>query len=244
MKYPNCPIKEAVFDIRVTGLENIIQDDIEILHELIKTNYPQKKKTLNIFGDFEIKDNKEITNNNTKTQFRGIIFSNTKNNKQVQFRVDGFTLNFLAPYSNWDEFYNEALVLWNIYFNNLKPKEINRIALRYINKIDIPLPLESFQEYITNMPPIPKSLPQFYNGFFMQIQVPCEDNNYTALITETIETPTKDLIPFILDIDVFKEINNDFKFTDFNYIRSMKNLIFEDFITDKTRKLFNHEPTI
>jgi uncharacterized protein (TIGR04255 family) len=243
MKYSNSPIKEAVFDIQVTGLDNITQEDIEILHELIKINYPQKKKTLNIFGDFEIKDNSEITNN-TKTQFKGIIFSNEKNNRQVQFRVDGFTLNFLAPYSNWEEFYNEALFLWNIYFNAFKPKNINRIALRYINKIDIPLPLESFQEYITNMPPIPKSLPQFYNGFFMQIQVPCKNEKYTALITETIETPTKYLVPFILDIDIFKEINNDFEFTDFNYIRSMKNLIFEDFITDKTRILFNYEPSI
>lgn len=243
MKYSNSPIKEAVFDIQVTGLDNITQEDIENLHLLIKTNYPQKKKTLNIFGDFEIKDNSELTNN-TKIQFRGIIFSNENNNRQVQFRVDGFSLNFLAPYSEWNEFYNEALFLWNIYFNGLKPKNVNRIALRYINKIDIPLPLKSFQEYITNMPPIPKSLPQLYNGFFMQIQVPCENNNYTAVITETIETPTKDLVPFILDIDVFKEINNDFEFTDFNYIRSMKNLIFEDFITDKTRKLFNHEPSI
>lgn len=238
MKYSNSPIKEAVFDIQVTGLENITEEDIEKLHVLFEENYPQKKKTLNIFGDFEIRQNNEITNN-TKTQFRGVIFSNEKNNRQVQFRVDGFTLNFLSPYSDWVEFYNEAFLLWEIYFNGLKPKKINRIGLRYINKINIPLPLFSFQEYILNMPPIPKSLPQFYNSFFMQIQVPCDNKEYNAVITETIETPTKELIPFILDIDIFKEINNNFEFMDFNYMRSMKNLIFEDFITDKTRNLFN-----
>lgn len=239
MKYSNPPIKEAVFDIQVTGLDYITEEDIENLHPFFEVNYPQKKKTLNIFGDFEIKQNDEI-NSFTKTQFRGVIFSNKKNNKQVQFRVDGFTLNFLSPYSDWDEFYKEALLLWEIYFNALKPKKINRIGLRYINKIEIPLPLVSFQEYILNMPPIPKSLPQLYNSFFMQIQVPCENNEYNAVITETIETPTKELVPFILDIDIFKEINdNNFEFTDFNYLRSMKNLIFEDFITDKTRNLFN-----
>jgi uncharacterized protein (TIGR04255 family) len=238
MKYLNSPIKEAVFDIQVQGLEAVTQEEIEKLHVYFEKKYPQKKKTLNIFRNIEIIDNVEIAND-TKTQFRGVIFSNEKNTKQVQFRVDGFTLNFLSPYSEWDDFYKEALFLWEIYFKGLKPQNINRIALRYINKINIPLPFESFQEYITNMPPIPKSLPQLYNGFFMQIQVPCEDNKYNAVITETIETPTKDLVPFILDIDVFKEINNDFKFTDFNYLRSIKNSIFEDFITEKTRNLFN-----
>lgn len=238
MKYSNPPIKEAVFDIQVTGLENITEEDIENLHTLFEASYPQKKKTLNVFGDFEIKQNNEITNN-TKTQFRGVIFSNEKNNRQVQFRVDGFTLNFLSPYSDWDKFYNEALLLWEIYFNGLRPKKINRIGLRYINKINIPLPLVSFQEYILNMPPIPKSLPQLYNSFFMQIQVPCDKKEYNVVITETIETLTKELVPFILDIDIFKEINNNLEFTDFNYMRSMKNLIFEDFITDKTRNLFN-----
>jgi uncharacterized protein (TIGR04255 family) len=240
MKYSNSPIVEAVFDIQVQGLEGLTQEDIEKIHFQFEKKYPQKKKTLNILGNIEVKNGIEISNE-TQTKFKGLIFSNKKNDRQVQFRIDGFTLNFLSPYSEWDDFYSEALSLWEIYYRNLKPNKINRIALRYINKINIPLPFDSFQEYITNMPPIPKSMPQLYNGFFMQIQVPCQDNNYSAVITETIETPTEIMVPFILDIDVFKEINNDFEFNDFNYMRSMKNLIFEDFITDKTRKLFIYE---
>lgn len=243
MKYLNSPIKEAVFDIQVQELEYITEENILKLHSLFEEKYPQKKKTLNIFGGLQLNDNIEITNDLT-TKFRGVIFSNLSNNRQVQFRIDGFTLNFLSPYGEWDEFYNEALVLWEIYIKELRPKNIKQIGLRYINKIEIPLPLESFQEYITNMPPIPKSLPQFYNGFFMRIEVPCEKNEYTAVITETIETPTKEIVPFILDIDIFKEIQHNFDITDFNYLRSMKNMIFEDFITEKTRNLFNHESSI
>lgn len=241
MIYKNAPIKEAVFDIQVSGLEKITQKEIEDLHVFFDKKYPKKRKSYNHYGQIEFKESLEISNE-TKSEFRGIIFSNEDNNRQVQFRLDGFTVNFLQPYPNWEEFYKEAFSLWKIYLENLKPLKIERIALRYINRIEIPLPLNSFQEYIVNMPPIPKSLPQLYSGFFMQIEVPCQKEGFSALITQTIETPNKSNVPFILDIDVFKIINNnDFDFEDFNYIREIKNSIFEDFITDKTRNLFLHE---
>jgi len=240
MKYPNAPIREAVFDIQVSNTERMSQVEIENLHTLFSSKYPKKRVLNRFFGKLEMKDGNGISNN-TNSEFRGLIFSNNSNNRQVQFRIDGFTLNFLSPYNNWEELFSEAKKLWEIYNSGLNPIKINRIALRFINKIDIPLPFISFQEYITNMPPIPKSLPQFYKNFFMQIEVPCEYEKYTAIITETIETPTKEIIPFILDIDVFKEIHNDFNIDDFKYLRLIKNSIFEDFITDKTRNLFKND---
>ena len=238
MKYTNAPIKEAVFDIQVFNINEISQGNLDEIHLLIKEKYPNKRKVFNFSSSIDLQESGSISND-TKSEFKGVIFSNKNSQKQVQYRNDGFSLNFLSPYSNWNEFFNEAVELWNIYVSILKPTKVNRIALKYINKIDIPLPINNFQDYVTNMPPIPKSLPQMYNHFFMQIQVPCEDSRYSAVITETMETPTNKIIPFILDIDVFKNVENDFEINDFNYLRDVKNIIFEDFITDNTRKLFN-----
>ena len=239
MIYSNAPIREAVLDIRVSGLDSKNFDDFQQLWAPIENTYPNIRRINRLEGTFNIDENgvdkskDEITSN-----FRGVVFSTERQNKQVQFRIDGFTHNFLAPYSNWDEFKSEAKKLWNIYINKFPEANIERMALRYINRIVIPRPFDHIEEFVINVPPIPKVLPQVYKTFFSQIEIPCDDNDCVTLINTTIETPTSKEVPIILDIDVFKTINENFNFDDFDYIRNVKNSIFESCITDKTRELF------
>jgi uncharacterized protein (TIGR04255 family) len=236
MKYTNAPIREAIFDIRVNQLENKQFEDFSMLQDKLDSKYINKRKINTFEGVFDIDGNENI---NTNSRFRGVIFSNKENNKQVQFRIDGFTLNYLAPYSNWEEFKDEAFNLWKIYLDHFHEIKVERIALRYINRIEIPLTFKGFEEYLTSVPTIPNVLPKVYKGFFSQIIVPCNIDDYTAILTTTLETKTSKVIPFILDIDIFKDINNsDWNFNDFDYIRNTKNSIFESSITDKTRELF------
>lgn len=237
MNYLNAPIREAIIDVQVLGLDNINQEQVENLHIFIEEKYPLKKILFEFHGKFQIKDTEVL--NDSKSLFKGIIFSNKENNRKVQFRTNGFSFNFLSPYTNWEEFYTEASVLWEIYIKELNPLVIKGIGLRYINRIDLPKPFNNFQEYITNMPIIPNSLPQFYNNFFCQIETPCKNKEFKVVITETIESDTKEIVQFILDIDVFKNIDSNFDFKDLNKMRDIKNLVFEDIITDKTRDLLN-----
>ena len=76
----------------------------------------------------------------------------------------------------------------------------------------------------------------------MQIEVPC-DNGFVAIVTETVlQQKEKYVLPFVLDINIQKFIKSEFTNKvfkeEFNYMRRLKNLIFEDFITDNTRNLF------
>lgn len=241
MKYNSPPIREAIFDIRVDKLSNSSLDDLEKAHSLFSKKYPNKKKQINFIGKIEFKEGEQV-NNETGSEVRGFIFSNPNNTIQVQYRVDGFTLNMLKPYSEWAKFSTEALRLWNIYQNNFLPNAIVRIALRYINRIEIPITIGDFQDYFSNMPPIPECLPQTFNNFFMQVNVPCNQDGTGIIITETIEPTTIDKVPFILDIDAYKfgVVSNkldDIK-AEFEKLRNLKNMTFENCITDKTRKLF------
>lgn len=242
MRYNKAPIREAIFDIRIDNVGTQTISDIEKVHDLISNKYPKKKKQVNFIGKIEIKDNVQI-NNETNSEIKGLLFSNEKGNCQVQYRLDGFTFNMLEPYSEWDDFSNEALRLWEIYDKAMKPNAILRIALRYINRIEIPLPFEKFQDYIVNMPPIPRNLPQSFRSFFMQIDVPCDENGANIVLTETIEKGTKEKLPFIIDIDVYKTgiLSKDIKTlkAEFTKLRDYKNSTFENSITDNTRNLFN-----
>ncbi len=241
MKYNNPPIIEAIFDIRVDGISEFSIDKIENLHSEIISEYPNKKRQVNLIGKIEFKDNIQVSNE-SDSQINGVVFLNKNSSRQVQFRKDGFTFNMLKPYSEWKEFSSEALKLWSIYYKNLAPKSIVRIALRYINKIEIPLPLHDFQEFIINMPPIPSCLPQTFSNFFMQTEIPCSNNGTSVIITETFEKPIN-VLPFILDIDIYKtgEIKNDIQelTKEFDLLRDLKNQTFESCITDNTRKLFD-----
>lgn len=78
----------------------------------------------------------------------------------------------------------------------------------------------------------------------MRIEVPCDVKGTSVILSETIENPTKEVLPFILDIDVYKlgdfsELDIDSLKLLFEELRNLKNTTFENCITDKTRSLFN-----
>ncbi|MDP2807882.1 MAG: TIGR04255 family protein [bacterium] len=240
MPYANSPIREAVFDIRIDSLDINKTDFEAILSKIVVSDYLHKHNLMSVKSNFTLQDTGFKLENKDAPSVTGVVFTNKTNNRKIQFRLDGFTYNILKPYLSWESHFNEFLTYWQIYNETLKPKNITRIATRFINRIEIPLELRDFDDYIKNMPPIPICLKQTYLNFFMQVTVPCPDNASVAILTETIEEPQKDKLPFILDIDVF-QTNNIVKaelVRHFNGIRIIKNDIFEKCITDKTRELF------
>ena len=242
MNYPNAPIKEAIFDIRVESLTGIHSaNDLQRISEHLLKDFPEERKSHSFSGQLQLEPGKEAKSQ-TVNHLNGFVYLTQDKTRQVQVRLDGFTMNVLKPYESWESHFERFLELWKIYDKEFGPVKINRIATRFINRISLPLPLDDFQTYISNMPPIPSCLPQTFTNFFLQVQVPCNDQLSHAIITETIEKPSKDSLPFILDIDVFQDQklknSDDFIEKSFAKLRNIKNEIFEDCITDKSRALF------
>lgn len=243
MLYKNAPIKEALFDIRVSDI-GIPIEKIANIHSQIIANYPEIKNRIIFQGNYKVESDATLKDYSAASLV-GFIFSNPDTNLQVQFRNDGFTFNMIGNYTNWDEFSGEAFRLWEIYQKELKPHSITRIAIRYINNIAVPSENLKFEDYFTNMPPIPSCLPQTFESFFMRVVTPTSHGGTYTAITETINADgvTSSIVPFLLDIDTFKLINEDLpEFdlkTEFDTLRKIKNEVFEDCIKNKTRKLFN-----
>ena len=84
----------------------------------------------------------------------------------MQFRRDGFTYNRLHPYKNWDYLIEHTKRTYPIYKEIAKPEAITRLAVRYINHIKIPLPVDDLFEYFSDPPNIPDELPQNVLNFF------------------------------------------------------------------------------
>ena len=240
--FPHAPITEALLDIRADLPKEVNLERLETFYNNIKERFFEKHERVSFQTGFKFSPEGPLSLP-TSSMPDGYIFKSPNENKIVQVRLDGFTFNKLKPYENWKIFCLEAHEHWDHYLQLTSPIKITRIALRYINRIEIPLPIKDFKEYILTFPKIAPKLPKALNHFFMQLVIPNTDIQATAIITQTIETPMKNRLPLILDIDVFREtsynINNkDEMWDEFQKLRKFKNEIFFKNITKKTEELF------
>lgn len=240
--YENAPITEALIDIRVnlpvsaTGLRLL-----ESVHGRVRGTYPGKKRTLHVLGRFSGGDAVGASATQTQT---GFAFSSEDGRQVFQARHDGFTFSRLRPYVSWRELRDEARRLWEIYREVVTPETIDRVAVRYINQIDIPLPAIEHKDYFRTTPEVSPVLPQGLSGFFMQLQFPQPDFGGLLILTQAaVPAPNPNTNSVILDIDVSKEAalaDDEEVWGLLEVLRDKKNEFFEGCITDRTRALFGN----
>lgn len=175
----------------------------------------------------------------------GYLFHAPPDDKKiVQARLDGYTFNKLKPYNNWEEFSSEAKELWGKYLKVAKPVNVTRLALRYINRTELPLPFTDFKEYLLTVPEIGPDILNALSGFFARLVIPNSDIQANAVITETMEKidDKAEVLPFIFDIDVSRnyvfEPQSDEIWQTLNRLREFKNQIFLNSLTEKAKELF------
>ena len=240
--FRNAPITEALLDIRVALPESIRLAQLLPFQERVKERYPNKRDRKLWESNIHLKEEgPEISGQAGGTD--GFFFSSLDGKNIVQCRLDGFTFNRLKPYDKWETMRDEASRLWHDYVSIALPSQITRVALRYINRIEIPLPMNDFKDYVLTGPEIAPGLPQGLAGFFMQLRIPIADTSTQAVITETIEPITEsNRLPFILDIDVFKtaayEVSEPAAWDVLEKLHELKNEMFFKSITPKARELF------
>ena len=241
---PNSPITEALLDIKAKLPDGVGLNIFNEFQENIKDRFEDRKTMHSFKAEFRFSPGKdESTPITPKDKIEGYIFHSKNENKIVQARLDGFTFNKLRPYEDWNKFHSEARELWELYNKIVKPISVNRIALRYINRIEIPLPFNDFSEYILTNPQIAPELPQSLSHFLMRIEIPNNEIGAIAIITQTMQKPTEtQKLPLIFDIDAIKAVkyteNISDMWNDFCLLRQFKNEIFFNSITEKTKELF------
>ena len=241
--FPNAPITEAVIEIKAQLPEETDLKSLESFHDHIKERFPEKQEQRFLKADFKLSQKDKLSSLPTKTGTQGYFFRSHKEKKVVQSKIDGFAFNKLKPYENWELFRSEGRDLWELYSEIVNPIRVIRIGLRYINRIEVPLPFNDFSEYLLTNPQIAPNLPQAVSHFFMRLEVPNPDIEATAIITQTMDKPTTaQRLPLILDIDVFRITEYLGKaedmWEDFEKLRDFKNDIFFNSVTEKAKELF------
>lgn len=236
------PITEAIVDVRTKLEEGFDPETLQVLHQRVSARYPKTKK-LNAFSkSFHLgpgpapADSSEITH-------VGFLFRSEDEKQIFQARSDGFTFNRLYPYTCWDEVRPEAARLWQLYRQLTNPKSITRIALRYINNLHLPLPIESLSEFLTAPVNLPPGTPSEIESYLARVVVSTGEPEERVIVTQRLEPGLrKETAPIILDIDAFRrvegEIGDEEIWKTLEHLRNLKNTIFFNSLTPRALELY------
>jgi uncharacterized protein (TIGR04255 family) len=235
--YAKAPLTEAILDIRVELSSEIGPSRlVEVFHGQEET-YSKQEEIFIVHGQMSV--GPQISARQTSNGYRFV----SKDGREIfQARLDGFTFHRLAPYQAWELFRDEARRLWNAYKSIAAPKNVTRIGVRYINRIDLPLPIADFKDYLRTVPEVSPSMPQGLSGYFMQLQIPQVDLNAKLVLNQAlIPPPAPKMVSVLLDIDLFSDsdlpTDEQGLWERFEGFRNRKNKVFEACITERVRRL-------
>lgn len=206
-KYPQLarpPLREALIDIRLRDrlpedwgkrLESVQFRDFKVTHPLKEGGFR-----------FEIpRDDAPASAKVLSAETLGYRYDRTNGTQTLLVRRNGMSLSILKNYTTWEALKEAANDLWTEYLRLSGSVQVDRLAVRYINAIEMTVS-DDTDEYLTAGPRIPEKLPQILNSFFQRVEIPFLKEKATAIITQASgDRPPEGSSnrEAILDIDVF-----------------------------------------
>lgn len=240
-QYRQAPITEAVIELLVLREPDGGVEVLAPLADAWSGRFPKHEAQMQ--ADFVMKIESTPTSQQTIKQV-GVRFFDTAGLQVVQARMNGFAFAQLAPYRGWQDFFEQASSLWPTYVSVSGAREVQRVSVRYINRIDIPLPIPDIRSYLPVFPDLPQGMPQLVEGFFQQLRLSDEVNAATIVVNHArVESSKAGHASFILDIDVAVACSLDPKSDEIwrkaELVHEIENRTFESCITDLLREVIS-----
>ena len=177
--YPNAPITEATIDLRVTQPQRISIEDLIGIQTLVAEEYPNYEGEYVFSGEMRLEeDTNQTLLTETMNRHNGFRFTSRDKRRVFYARLGGFAFSVRAPYDRWEQFRDEARHLWDLYRSATEVEGVTRVAVRYINHLDIasyaPDPSRvEFEDFLRVYPELPRDWPggDLISNFFMQLQI-------------------------------------------------------------------------
>lgn len=220
----------------LTALEGFASD---------QADYASPEPEVQLSGEIQYKDG-EVSTNATGGQI-GYVYRRRDGLRVVQVRPNRLAYSWTGQYEGWDVFVEEFMKWWERYRSVIRPTELTRIGVRYVNKIDIPsVPIE-IKDYLRTGIDVSPYLPQMVAGYYMQVVVPIRDSVMAQVISTILPPGNPEATSLILDIDTSDtepviaaaDADNQAIQKRLDNLRDCKNYVFEACITDATRRLID-----
>jgi uncharacterized protein (TIGR04255 family) len=237
------PIVEAIIDVRVTVSPDFRAEVFASIKDELRPEFPivDERRGVSLAWVFDAAAQAPAVGGPQLQDhgLNGFFFSSETPKEVAQFRVDGFTLNRLAPYSSWKDLLPRALGLLEVYLRVSKPVAITRVATRYINRLLLPTP--NLSDYLKQPPRGIPGVEGELRGFVETASVTDRDGTTVNLAKalELVPEPTARVV--LLDIDAFKQESLepalDAIESRLAALHDIKNRVFFDSLTEKAATL-------
>lgn len=240
-KYKHPPIIEAVCEFRFEPSSPWDLTVPGLVYEKIRdSGFPKRLPVTDV--EFDFAQSAGSVRQELKTVDR-IRFSREDEKAFVQVGPDKLSVHHLKPYPSWQEF--EPLIMkgFDAYSIAASPKSIQRIGLRYINRIEIQGAEVKVEDYFGFYPFVGNKLPQKFGPFIVGIEIRYENSrDMLRLLLTSVKPSTLNTIGVVLDLDYFLAkpgvIALDKVPEWVNFAHGKVEEVFEACITDPLRKIF------
>jgi len=199
MNYSKPTIVEALCEFRFVQSDDWDSTLYGALWDKVKETYPKKQERKQVSISFQVS-----TDGNhekpTMDESSHMIFKTDDEKSLVQLQPNVLTVNTLAPYQGWDSFKPKICEAYKN-FSELGPFTLERVGLRYINRIHLSGSDSGCEGLITESLYIPKAILSHSSGYHSKVSVPIGDNR----VQVQVGTEPKGVPALIMDIDSSRE---------------------------------------
>jgi uncharacterized protein (TIGR04255 family) len=243
--YKNPPLIEANCEFQFEPSQPWDWTIPGLIYGQIKAEFP-KKKQQNVL-EMELRADQHVSQS-VKGGISRMQFLSADEKAIIQVGPDLLALNRLRPYIKWDDFKRLIRLGLQVYREIASPKAIQRIGLRYINRLEVPPGPIEIEDYVLTVPRVPEPVPQVFATWAQRVEIPfLETNGMMVLQSGSVNADDRTVRAIILDMNLSTlsaaELTID---SCLDWVETSHGEIertFEACITDKTRALFDQEPT-
>lgn len=243
--FPNAPIVEAILSIGCEAVGEVDEDHVERFFESVEAEYPHRGEGVGFSGKIEVSPAARAVSQTVEQRRIGYEFRAANDAAIIRVSTAGaFSYHHLARYPGWDEFRARAHAAWSMYLDVFEPPRVNRIGLRFLDRIELPLPFTDLKEYLLTYPEVAPSIDTGFAGYLLRLVLPNDEIPAVGWITQAIEPVREDrgVVPLIFDVDVAREaslpVDEELVWGTLDRLRDYKNRLFFASITEKAKELF------
>ncbi|MFL5245107.1 MAG: TIGR04255 family protein [Gemmataceae bacterium] len=236
------PIVEAVIQWNARAQLPFEPDALQKRLESLLPGYPNREPQYHHEFLFQglVAENQPQSTSSHQGGWHGFRVSTADKHYIAQITRDGLVLSRLHPYEDWQRFSAEALRVWKVYLQLAAPSEVQRLGVRFINRI-ASARIDTLNEYLNEPPTCPMPLKDFlYQSTY---EVPGQP--FLIRVVKTMQagiSGASEESGLILDIDVgtTKAIACDEEALrePLSKMRWLKNKFFFDLLTDSAIESF------
>jgi len=240
-RFKNPPIVEAIIAVTIQPLpESSLATLMNLSAEVAILGYALETAMTQHALEFAIE--KGVSRASNRDEVRGYQFFSADRRFAFQILRTGMIFSQLGHYESWELFTAEAKKIWDVYQTAIGEVSLVQYAVRYINKIFIPLG-EPTENYIRLYISVPPDLPQIIFNPYLRLSFAL--SNPVGILTHQ-----QGILPHEKEGFASTLLDNEFTFlatdlapdalwTTINSVRETKDYYFLNMLTDKMKETFD-----